>query len=315
MKAFAIESFGSEGNVRDLPELQPAPGSIVVTVHVAGVNPVDSKIRDGKYGQRSFPLVLGQDFAGTVESVGAGVTRVKAGDRVFGCAREHGAYAEETLVPDHDRGSPFTRIPDGLSDQIAAALPTPALTALASLELLDVRKGTTLLVIGAAGAVGSAAVQIARERGAQVSAAVRPGKEALVRRLGANQVVGTDGDVASAFENEDVRSFDALLDVVSDGEKLKANSKLVRPGGRLVTTVHVADVPWFAAREITATNITMSETPQSSPQGLDELARLALDGKLVLDIAGELKLSDAGSALDELKAGNVNGKLLLRIAE
>ena len=315
MKAFAIEKFGTEGEILELPFLEPGPGSVVIAVHVAGVNPVDSKIREGKSGERSFPLVLGQDFAGIVESVGEGVTRVKAGDRVFGCAREHGAYAEETLVPDHDRGSPFTLIPDGLSDEVAAALPTPALTALASLELLEVRNGTSLLVIGAAGAVGSAAVQIARERGAQVSAAVLPGQEEQVRRLGASPVVGTDGDVASAFENQDVRTFDALLDVVSSGEQLKANSKLLRRGGLLVTTVHVADVAWFAAHDITATNITMNQTPQSSPQGLDEVAKLALDGKLVLDIAGELKLSDAGSALDELEAGNVNGKLLLRIAE
>jgi len=314
MKAFAIDRFGSEGRVRDLPQPQLDLDSVLVRVRVAGINPIDWKIRDGKAGGRTFPLVLGQDFAGVVEQVGSQVTRVKAGDRVFGCARAHGAYAEETAVPDHEQASPFALIPDGLSDAVAAALPTPALTALASLSALGVGKDTTLLVVGAAGAVGTAAVQMARLRGARVSAYVRSEQEAELRSLGADEAISSErDDVLGSVQAQHPEPFDVILDLISDGETLKRNAPLLRQGGRLVTTIHVADEKWFGDRGLTAINIVMNETPQSSPEGLNEVAKLAADGKLRVDVAGERALAEAGRTLDEGKAGKLSGKMLLRI--
>jgi NADPH:quinone reductase-like Zn-dependent oxidoreductase len=315
MKAFAIDRFGTEGDVRDLPQPKLDVDSVLVRVCVAGVNPIDWKIRDGKSGSRAFPLVLGQDFAGVVEQVGRQVTRVRAGDRVFGCARAHGAYAEETAVPDHERASPFSLIPDGLSDAVAAALPTPALTALASLSALGAGKDTTLLVVGAAGAVGTAAVQMAHLRGSRVSAYVRPGQEAALRALGAHETISSESDdVLGSVRAQHPEPFDVILDLVSNGETLKRNAPLLRQGGKLVTTIHVADEKWFGDHGLTAINIVMNETPQSSPEGLNEVAKLALDGKLRVDVLGERALGEAGRTLDEGKAGKLSGKMLLRIA-
>ncbi|MGR4065414.1 MAG: alcohol dehydrogenase catalytic domain-containing protein, partial [Vulcanimicrobiaceae bacterium] len=96
MKAIVIDAFNTPGQLRDIPAPPLEPDSAVFRVTVAGVNPIDWKIRDGGLTKRSLPLVLGQDFAGVVERAGARVTRVKPGDRVVGCARDRGAYAEFT---------------------------------------------------------------------------------------------------------------------------------------------------------------------------------------------------------------------------
>ncbi len=161
MKAAVIEHAGDLGSLKEIPE--PAPGSheIQVRVSAAGVNPIDWKVRDR--GNERMPFVLGQDFAGVVSRVGAGVTKYKIGERVFGVAPDHGAYAEYTIVSEDD---PVAKIPDDVGDADAAALPTAGLTALAALETLQVDKGTKLLVLGATGGVGSFAVQIAADRGA-----------------------------------------------------------------------------------------------------------------------------------------------------
>jgi NADPH2:quinone reductase len=285
MKAVAIDRFQTPGSVRDLPEPPLDRDGALIRVNVAGVNPIDWKVRDGQAGDRRFPFVLGQDFAGIVHRTGDAVTRLRPGDRVFGFAREFGAYAEETLVPDAD-GAPLAKIPDALGDDRAAALPTPALTALASLEILDVKPGSSLLVVGGAGAVGGAAVQMAHHRGAAVTAYVRPHQEREARAFGADAVVTGDGDVREAIRAMTETPFEAVLDLVSDGAALQRNVILVRPGGRLVTTIHVADVAWFAERGITATNVSLVDTPQYSPTGLDDIAKMAVNGTLAVTLAG-----------------------------
>lgn len=312
MKAATIDRFSAPVTIRDVPPPTLEDRAVLFRVMAAGVNPIDWKIRDGQAGNRSFPLILGQDFAGVVERVGNGVTRVKPGDRIFGCAREHGAYAEFSEIRDGQRDSPFTATPAELSDAQAAALPTPGLTALASLEALNVGADTALLVLGATGAVGGAAVQIARKRGATVTVVVKPGQEDDARKLGAAEVVAARGDVVAAVRGVHPQPFEAVLDLVSDGEALKEQAPLVKAGGTLVTTIHDADEAWFAKRGVRAINIIMNETPQSSPAGLDELARLVLEGTLTVRIASERPLADANAVLDGIKAGRIAGKVILR---
>jgi NADPH:quinone reductase-like Zn-dependent oxidoreductase len=310
MRAIVIDRFQTPGSLRDIPEPALDPDSVLVRITYAGVNPVDWKIRDGVSSKHPFPLVLGQDFAGVVERVGEQVDRVATGARVFGCARDHGSYAEETVIRDRQADSPFTTIPEGVTDQQAAALPTPGLTALASLEILGVARGTKLLVVGAAGAVGSAAVQIARQRFATVAAVVRPGQEGKVRELGADEVYESNDELVAARRD---RPFDAVLDLVSDAEALKHAAPLLRKGGKLVTTIHVADEVWFHEHGIVATNVVMNETPQSSPRGLDELARMVAAGTLIVDVGSVEPFDQAACVLDEVKTGKLSGKVLLRV--
>ncbi|MDQ2908443.1 MAG: NADP-dependent oxidoreductase [Candidatus Eremiobacteraeota bacterium] len=312
MRAITIDRFQTPGSLRDLPEPALEPDAVLVRITCAGVNPVDWKTRDGKSGERSFPLVLGQDFAGVVERAGERIGRVKAGQRVFGCARDHGSYAEATLIRDGQQDSPFTAIPDGVSDEQAAALPTPGLTALASLDILGVTRGTELLIVGAAGAVGGAAVQMAHHRGARVSAVVLPGQAQTAADFGADETIEASDDLARAVRKRHPEPFDAVFDLVSDGETLKKNVPLVKKGGKLVTTIHVADEKWFADQGITATNVVMYETPQSSPQGLDELAKMVVDRALQVEVTTEKPLAQAVSVLDDVKSGKLHGKAVLR---
>jgi NADPH:quinone reductase-like Zn-dependent oxidoreductase len=306
MRAVVIDRFATPGQVRDVPPPVVEPDAIVVRITVAGINPIDWKVRDGKAGDRPFPLVLGQDFAGVVESAGDRVHRVKAGDRVFGIARDHGSYAGRTLVRDDLHDSPFSIIPDGVTDEQAAALPTPGLTALASIAALEVGEGTEILILGAGGSVGCTAVQIARGKGARVTAVVRANQRQRVLDLGAREAV-------ESIDGLKPGTFDAVLDLISDGETLKKNAPLLKKDGLLVTTIHVADVDWFRAHGVTAINIGLAETPESSPQGLDELAQLVAERKLAVEVAGEKPLSDAAAVLDAVKAGKLSGKIVLKV--
>ena len=313
MKAATIDRFSTPAEVHEIARPELEDHAVLFRVTAAGVNPIDWKIRDGQAGKRSFPLILGQDFAGIVERAGKGVTRVTAGERIFGIARKHGVYAEFSEVREGEDDSPFTKIPEGVSDAQAAALPTPGLTALASLEALDAGTATELLIVGAAGAVGCIAVQLARDRNVKIAAVVRPGQEHDTHALGVNTVIVAKGDdVLSAVRAAHPEPFDAVLDMVSDGNALKRNAPLMKPGGTLVTTIHVADEAWFEQLGIRAINISMAATPQSSPAGLDELARLVEDGRLIVKIGSERPLDEANTVLDGIKSGSIHGKVILR---
>jgi NADPH:quinone reductase-like Zn-dependent oxidoreductase len=314
MRAVVIDAFNQSGSVRELRDPKIEPGSVLVRVTVAGINPIDWKVRAGKAGDRSFPLVLGQDFAGTVERVGDGVTRVGVGDRVFGCARSHGSYAEKTLIGENDHTSPFARLPGGIIDTTGAALPTPCMTALGSLDILGIGKESDVLIVGAAGAVGSAAVQIAHARGAQVTAVVRPGQSDGLPGFGAQNVVEADGDFMEPVRRAHAEPFDAVLDMVSSGDTLKAHLPLYARGGKLVTTIHVADESWFAERGIGASNVAAFETGAASPKGLETIAQMVLDGTLRVQSAAERPLEEAPAVLDDLQSGKLHGKIVLRVA-
>ena len=310
MQAIVIDATGQRGRLEDIPAPRPGPRDAVIRVTFAGVNPIDWKVRDGHAGAIDrTPFVLGQDFAGVVESVGGEIREVSVGDRVFGVARGSGSYAQQTLETEGVGTSPFARLPDAVGDAVAAALPTPVLTAYGSLELLGVGSGTRLLIAGAAGSVGSAAVQIARMRGADITALVKPDQRDAARELGATRTIDVlDGSEALARDDR----YDAVLDVFSDAAALERYWAVLRAGGTLVSTTHAADVEWFAARDIRAANIVMAQTPQSSPQGLETIARWVADGALRATYS-ERELAEAPDVLDELSAGRLGAKVVLRV--
>ena len=168
MRAFAVQSFGEAPGIHDLP-MPPADEGFLIRVTYAGVNPIDYKLLERLTATSTYPFVMGIDFAGVVERVPTEERELRTGDRIFGMARTHGAYAEYTAVAPGVKTEPLARIPDGVTDEQAAALPIPAITALGSLELLGVTAGQHLVVTGATGGVGGYAVQMARSRAARVS--------------------------------------------------------------------------------------------------------------------------------------------------
>jgi NADPH:quinone reductase-like Zn-dependent oxidoreductase len=153
MRAFAVRSFGEAPALCDLP-IPGADSAFLIRVTYAGMNPLDNILLGQLTVTSKYPFVLGVDFAGIVERAPEGELSHRAGERIFGMARTHGAYAEYTAVAPGVKTEPLARIPDGVTDEQAAALPIAGMTALRSLELLGVTPGQRLVVMGATGGVG-----------------------------------------------------------------------------------------------------------------------------------------------------------------
>lgn len=307
-----VAHLGDRGTLSDVPVPQPKADELLVRVVAAGVNPIDWKVRDR--GDRAMPFVLGQDFAGVVSAVGKRVAKYREGERVLGIAREHGAYAEYTVVPEDDARQPVAKLPDQVGDADAAALPTAGLTALASIEVLRVTRGTLLLVLGATGGVGGFAVQIAKERGARVIGVAASTNEKLARSLGVDEFVAYDkGDVVEAVRELEPRGVEAVLDLVDGADAVKRTAEAICAQGRIVSTIGAADLDWFAQRKIAATNLVMADTPQSSHAGLRALLELLERGAIRVVIGEERPLAEAVDALDDSKRGSTEGKIVITV--
>jgi NADPH:quinone reductase len=312
MHAFAVRSFGEAPDIHDLP-IPAADGAFLIRVRYAGVNPLDNNLLGRLTATSTYPFVVGVDFAGVVERVPAGERELRAGDRIFGMARTHGTYAEYTAVPPAAKMEPLAGIPDGVTDEQAAALPVAALTALRSLELLGVTAGQLLVVAGATGGVGGYAVQIARSRGVHVIATVR-GDADEARRLGAEEVYDTKAiEMADALRAAHPDGVDAVLDLVNGPDAIRRDAEIIKPGGSLVSTIFAADEGWFAERQITAHNNASSRNPLISPQGLKEVAGMLADGTISTRIRSTVELDAAGQVLEKLRNGGLRGKAVIRL--
>jgi NADPH:quinone reductase len=312
MRAFAVRSFGEAPAIHDLP-IPAAEGAFLIRVRYAGVNPIDYKLLARLTATSPYPFVMGADFAGVIEKVPEGESDFHIGDRIFGMARKHGAYAEYTAVAPRQKTEPLAKIPDGVSDEQAAALPIAAITALGSLELLGVSAGQRVVVMGAAGAVGGYAVQMARSRGAHVIGTVR-GDANEASSLGAEEVYDTKvGDAIAALHAAHPEGVDAVLDLVSNSDAIKRDAEILKSGGRLVSTIYSADEAWFAERHVTAHNILGSDNPFSSPQGLSEVARMLANGTITARIRSTVDLGGTAQILEKLRSGGLSGKAVIRL--
>jgi NADPH2:quinone reductase len=312
VRAFAVRSFGEAPAIHDLP-VPAADGSFLIRVKYAGVNPIDYKLIGRLTAASKYPFVVGKDFAGVIERVPPGERDFRVGDRIFGMAPTHGSYAEYTAVATGVKTEPLARIPDGVTDEQAAALPVPALTALGSLELMGVTKGQRLVVMGATGGVGGYAVQMARSRGAHVLATVR-GNADEARRLGAEEVYDTKAvDVINSLHAAHPEGVDAVLDLVNGKDAIRRDAEILKSGGSLVSTIQAADEGWFAGRKITAQNVGPNLNPSFSPQGLSQVARMVADGTITARIRTTVELEGAGQVLEKLRSGGLSGKAVIHI--
>jgi NADPH2:quinone reductase len=312
MRAFAVQSFGQAAAIHDLA-IPSADGAFLIRVTYAGVNPIDYKLIDRLTAASTYPFVIGADFAGVIERVPAGESSFRIGDRVFGMARTHGAYADYTAIAPGVKTDPFAAIPAGVTDEQAAALPIPAITALGSLELLGVKAGQRVVVMGATGGVGGYAVQMARSRGAHMIATVR-GDADTARRLGADEVYDTNtGYVIAALHAAHPEGVDAVLDLVNGKDTITRDAEVLKSGGSLVSTIYAADEAWFAERKIKAHNIAGLTNPFSTREGLSQVARMLADGNITARISATVELEAAGQILEKLRKGGLRGKALIRI--
>ena len=312
MRAFAVSRFGEPASVQDLP-VPTAEAEVLVRVRFAGVNPLDNNLLGRLTEASSYPFVVGIDFAGVAERVPPGTPGLRDGDRVFGMARTHGSYAEYTAVAPAAPMEPLARIPDGVADDQAAALPTPAVTALRTVDVLEVTAGQHVVVMGATGGVGGYAVQMAHSRGAHVLATVR-GDVDEARRLGAEEVYDSRAvDVIDALRADHPDGVDSVLDLVNGSDAIQRDAEIIRPGGHLVSTIFAANEGWFAQRHITAYNHASNTNPLISPQGLATVAQMLAEGRITARIGSTVDLAGAAQVLDDLRGGGLRGKAVIRL--
>jgi NADPH:quinone reductase-like Zn-dependent oxidoreductase len=296
----------------ELPRPSPRAGEVLVRMSAAGVNPYDWKILDGIFeGRRPhvFPLVLGVDGSGTVEAAGPEVTRFRRGDSIFGQFLHDpvgtGTFAEFATVPQSNAVSQFPREIDPVE---AAALPTAGMTALDALDRLDLEAGSTLLVVGASGGVGSFATQLAAVRGIRVVAAARPAAAQRLRSLGAQEFVDVSAeDLFDRARAIQPRGFDGLLDVMSDRSRFAKVVTLVRPRGRAATTVYAVDPDAARATGVVAFNIDL----QPSSALLDRVVTETVNHHLRVPVERRIPLAEAPTAIEESRSGRASGKTVV----
>jgi NADPH:quinone reductase-like Zn-dependent oxidoreductase len=300
MKAIQFDQFGGTDVLHeaDVEVPQPGPGQVRVRVRAAGVNALDGKIRSGAL-QAAFPTPLpvipGYEVSGTVDAVGVGVTDVSVGDEVVGWS-DTGAYAQYALA------TTVAPKPADLDWEHAVALPVAGETAERVLNLLSVAPGETLLVHGAAGAVGTIVVQLAAARGARVIGTAGPTNQDYVASLGAEATLYGDGLVerVQALAPEGV---DAVLDVAGKGAL--EDSITLRGGTERIVTL--AD---FRAHQLGITFATSAK--ERSADRLAALAQDAAAGKVVTTV-NAYPLAQAATAQQVSDAGHIRGKLVLTL--
>jgi NADPH:quinone reductase-like Zn-dependent oxidoreductase len=305
MKAIRIHEFGeSEVLVHEeVPEPEPEAGEVKVRVIAAGVNPADWKLRRG-YMKPPLPVTPGLDIAGIVEAVGPEVGDFQPGDEVFGRVKpEHGGYAELTIA----KASEIAHKPRTIGFVEAAAVPTPGLTAWQALfDIAGLEAGQTVLIHGAAGGVGTFAVQFANWRGAHVIGTASKDHADYARDLGADRMI----DYREERFEEVVHDVDVVLDTVGE-DTFERSWQVLKPGGVLVTLV--ARVPEGEAerRGVRAVHVAV----KSDGSELARIATLIDEGQVRPIVTEVLPLSEARRAHEMSEARHVAGKLVLRVAE
>jgi NADPH:quinone reductase-like Zn-dependent oxidoreductase len=309
MRAIRQEVLGGPEVLREVEVERPTPGfsQVLVKVHAAGVNPTD-------WGHRAFgvflgqpPFILGWDVSGTVVETGFGVTIFKPGDKVFGMLPYPfgvGSHAEYVVGP----ARAFAPKPGGVDHVAAGALPLAGLTAWQALkDTAAVRAGQRVLIHAAAGGVGHLAVQIAKSLGAYVIGTASSDHHAMLRDLGADELVDyTTTDFTAAVDDVDV-----VLDPIS-GEYSARSLSVLRPGGTLVSLLPFSEeIPAEAARRGVRAELMLVEADH---QGMTSLAALVTAGKLRPVIAATFPLADAAKAHELGESRHVAGKLVLTVS-
>ncbi|NYH76980.1 NADPH:quinone reductase-like Zn-dependent oxidoreductase [Actinopolyspora biskrensis] len=297
MRAIQFSDYGSS-EVLKLVEVgvpEPGAGQVRVAVRVAGVNPLDWKLRSGVMTELSLPRRPGMELAGVVDAVGASAS-FEVGDEVFGWA-ETGSYAEYALA------SLVARKPAELSWRDAAALPVAGATALRVLRQLELREGEVLLLHGASGAVGRFATQLAVDLGATVIGTAGEQRFEDLRSLGATPVAYGAGLV------ERVREITSRVDAVFDAAGQNVLPESVKLRGTTDRVITIADP---RASELGVT-FSSGGSGERSSELLDEIVERVVAGKLSVRHARAYPLSEAAAAQDDSETGHSGGKITLDV--
>jgi NADPH:quinone reductase-like Zn-dependent oxidoreductase len=307
MRAVRFHDYGPPSVlvVDTIERPEPKDGEVLIRVRIAGVNPIDWKLRAG-HVQRYMPITLpatpGLDVAGTVQAIGEGVTGFSIGDKVFG--RGAATYGEFAVA----RIATIAHIPDGVSFEQAATLHVGGVTAwLALFDGAHLEAGQRLLVQGGAGGVGSIAVQLGHWKGAYVIATASTANVGFVRSIGADEVI----DYTAVNVEDAVHDVDVVVDTVG-GEVTAHSLSVLKPGGLLVTVVGMADAETAAARGVRTEAVGH---PAETRPILEQLGTLVASGVLKPEIQQVYPLEQAAQAQAASETGHGRGRILLKVAD
>lgn len=310
MKAVRIHSFGGLEVLQyeETPCPEIGDQEVLVRVHAAGVNPLDWKVRQGYLNgwiDHSLPLVLGWDLSGVVEATGPGVTDFSPGQAVFGRAdvSRDGTYAEYVVV----RAAEVSAKPKSVDHDHAAAIPQATLAAWQALfNGAGLSSGQTVLIHGAAGGVGTFAVQLAKLRGARVIGTASENHLDFLRELGVDEVIEYN---KTRFEQV-VQDADVVLDLVG-GETLERSWAVLKPGGVLVSIVDMPSEETAAAHGVQQ----RFATAELNPAILPEMAALVDAGQIKPVVSTILPLNEVRQAHTISQSMHALGKIVLHVAD
>ena len=332
MKAFVIDRYGKKAALRlaDMPEPTLRDDEVLVEVHAAGVNLLDSKIKSGEFKlilPYRLPTVLGHDVAGVVTKVGARVRRFKPGDEVYARPDDFhiGAFAERIAI----RETSLALKPRNLTMDEAASLPLVGLTAWQALvERAGLKRGQKVFIQAGSGGVGSFAIQLAKQLGATVATTTSAANADLVKRLGADVVV----DYRSEDFEQKLQGFDVVLHS-QDAAALAKSLRVLRPGGRLISISGPPDpafarhirAPWFvglvvrllsagvrrqaARRELSYEFLFMS----ANGSQLREITALIEAGAIHPVVDRVFPFAQTNEAMAYVETGRAKGKVVIKL--
>ena len=302
MKAVRFDEYGTVDvlKVIDVPTPAPGPGQVLVQVKAAGINPGEAKIRAGLLAARwpaTFPSGQGSDLAGVVTQTGPGVTGFAAGDEVIGYTDNRASQAEYAVVEEQN----LTAKPAGVPWEVAGALYVAGATAYAAVRAVALTGGDTVVVSGAAGGVGSIAVQLARRAGATVIGLASPANHEWLTGHGVIPVAYGDG--AEGRIRQAAGKVDAFIDTFGEGYVRMALDLGVEPS-RIDTIADFDAITEYGVKGD-------GNAAGASAANLAELAALIAEGQLEVPVAATFPLSEVQDAYRRLASGHVRGKIVL----
>lgn len=302
----AIVVMDGKAQLQTVPRPTPRAGQVRIKVRAAAVNPADWKRAQREPNSGRIP---GWDVSGVIDTVGPSVRGWKVGDAVIGYLEGYGGYAQYAVVPVQH----IARKSDKLSFNQAAGIPLVAATAwMALVDEAQLRAGQTILIQGAAGGVGSAAVQIAAARGAaRIIGTASMQNDRFLRSIGATETI----DYHTADFEEQIRGLDVVLNTVNPATAA-LSVQMLRPGGMLLSTAGAAPAEQCAAAHVRCVSTQVLDeigTPKS--QSLAEVGKLADEGKYTVNIDATFPLAEATKAWELNRAGHTVGKIILIVPQ